>query len=135
MVIQARTARALGEPQEIGAAEWTMEGKIVMESSAAVILRELKLLRDPERAHHLQRFFKTGPGEYGEGDRFMGLRVPQVRALARRNRGVPLTTMIRLLHSPWHEARLLALILMAQGVFALTTLVFVVVERFESREP
>jgi 3-methyladenine DNA glycosylase AlkD len=79
---------------------------------AAGIVRELEALADPERARAAARYFKTGPGEYGEGDRFLGLRVPQVRVVARRHRDAPLATMLELLRSPWHEVRLLALILM-----------------------
>jgi len=79
------------------------------------IIRELMILGDPERAHHLQRFFRTEPGGYGEGDRFLGLRVPQVRAVARHHAGLSLTATIEVLRSPWHEARLLALVLMASA--------------------
>jgi hypothetical protein len=50
---------------------------------AAEISARLRQLGDPERACLLQRFFKTGPGEYAEGDRFIGLKVPQVRLLLR----------------------------------------------------
>jgi 3-methyladenine DNA glycosylase AlkD len=84
-------------------------------SPAVAALTELLGFRDPERARLLQRYFKTGPGEYGEGDRFLGLRVPQVRAIARRHRGLPLPAMLELLGSEWHEARLLALLLMVQA--------------------
>lgn len=83
-------------------------------ATAATVLAELESLRDPARAHLLQGFFKTGPGEYGEGDRFLGLRVPQVRASARRHRALPLDEVSRLLRSPWHEARLLALVLLVE---------------------
>jgi len=85
-------------------------------ATAADIAGELEALADPERARALQRFFKTGPGEYGEGDRFLGLRVPQVRAVAGRHGAAPLATLLDLLRSPWHEVRQLALILMV-GMF------------------
>ena len=74
--------------------------------------RELRALANARRAEHLQRFFKTGRGEYGEGDRFLGIRVPHVRALARRYRELPHEQVLHLLQSPWHEQRLLALLLM-----------------------
>jgi 3-methyladenine DNA glycosylase AlkD len=81
----------------------------------AAIRRRLRELGDPADAEFLQRFFKTGPGQYGEGDRFLGIRVPAVRALARGLRGLPLKTIDALLHEPWHEARLLAVILLADA--------------------
>jgi len=67
---------------------------------------------DPEIAAHSQRFFKTGPGEYGEGDRFLGIRVPVVRQVARQGRGLLTEEILELLHSVWHEERLLALVIM-----------------------
>jgi 3-methyladenine DNA glycosylase AlkD len=68
-------------------------------------------IADPQRAKHSQRYFKTGKGEYGAGDRFLGITVPAVRALARQYRDLPLRDVERLLHSRWHEERLLALLL------------------------
>lgn len=77
------------------------------------LLARVQELANPVDAAHAQRFFKTGPGEYGEGDRFLGIRVPAVRALVRAvRREVDATTAIALLQSEWHEARLLALLLM-----------------------
>ncbi len=73
---------------------------------------ELRAQADPERAKNLQWFFKTAPGEYGAGDRFLGLRVPQVRALLRRHRELGTPAALQLLPSPWHEERLLALLLL-----------------------
>ena len=73
---------------------------------------ELHSLADPETAAFLQRFFRTGPNEYGEGDRFLGIRVPRIRALVRPARSLPLEAVRELLHSPWHEERLLALLLL-----------------------
>lgn len=76
------------------------------------IRAELKQLADPEVAAHSQGFFKTGPGQYGEGDRFLGIRVPVVRALARSYRDLPLDRVQSLMRSQWHEERLLALIIL-----------------------
>jgi 3-methyladenine DNA glycosylase AlkD len=75
----------------------------------------LRQLADPEDARFLQRYFRTGPGEYGEGDRFLGIRVPVLRRLVREYRGLPLDAATELLRSPWHEARLLALLLLADA--------------------
>ena len=69
-------------------------------------------LGDPVRAAHCQRFFKTGPGEYGEGDIFRGIPVPKLRQLARSWRQVPLHEMKLLLQSPYHEDRFTALCLL-----------------------
>jgi 3-methyladenine DNA glycosylase AlkD len=73
----------------------------------------LEHLASPKDAAFLQRFFKTGPGEYGEGDRFLGIRVPVLRKLAREARDTSLDQIVRLLHSPFHEARMLALLILA----------------------
>ncbi|HZS55608.1 MAG TPA: DNA alkylation repair protein [Bryobacteraceae bacterium] len=70
---------------------------------------------DPDRAKNLAWFFKTGKGQYAEGDRFLGLTVPQLRPIALRYRDLPLKDLARLLASPLHEYRLAALeILVAQ---------------------
>ena len=76
------------------------------------ILNELLQMGDPARASHSQRFFKTGIGEYGEGDVFIGIRVPQIRAVAKRNRDATRQDALDLLHSKYHEVRLTALILL-----------------------
>ena len=78
------------------------------------VRRALEALRDPEVAAHAQRFFKTGPGEYGEGDRFLGVRVPRLRALARAHRSMHLEAVAEHLRSPWHEERLLALLVLVE---------------------
>jgi 3-methyladenine DNA glycosylase AlkD len=59
----------------------------------------------------MQRYFKTGPGEYGAGDRFLGIAVPPLRRLAREFRALPFDDVCSLLTSPWHEERLVALFL------------------------
>ena len=78
------------------------------------IRRALRAAADPAIAAHSRRFFKAEPGGYGEGDRFYGIRVPVVRRLAREARDLPLVRVRRLLESPYHEARLMALVLLAE---------------------
>ncbi len=82
-----------------------------MEKLSAV-RRAVRDLANPARARILQGFFKTGPGEYGEGDIFLGLTVPQVRSLVRRFDPVDEATIRMLLASKFHEERLLALLLL-----------------------
>jgi 3-methyladenine DNA glycosylase AlkD len=82
-------------------------------TTAAEMIRRLRAIADPADARVLQGFFKTGPGEYGEGDVFLGVRVPQIRGLVREHRGrVTVRTADRLLASRYHEARLLGLLLL-----------------------
>ncbi len=71
-------------------------------------------LGNPEIAAHSQRFFKTGPGEYGEGDLFRGIRVPEQRKVARKFKHIDLGTAEELLHSPYHEDRLTALLILVE---------------------
>jgi len=78
--------------------------------TAAAILDTLKSRGDPDTAAFLQGFFKTGPGQYGEGDVFLGVRVPLTRKLARQYRDTSLPQIAKLLTSKYHEARLLALL-------------------------
>ena len=80
--------------------------------SATAALREMRRYASPTRAKHSLRYFKTGPGQYGEGDRFLGLSLPQIRTVSRRFRDLPLKDIDRLLASSWHEARLIALIVL-----------------------
>lgn len=74
--------------------------------------RRLEELADKEKAQVLQRFFKTGPGEYGEGDLFLGIKVPQLRKLAKEYEGIALKEAKQLLRSSIHEQRLLALLIL-----------------------
>src|SRR5258706_14853031 len=78
------------------------------------IRKALRGLADPAKAAGFQRFFKTGPGEYGEGDRFLGLTVPQVRSLVRRFHPADPAILSGLLRSPFHEERLLGLLLLVE---------------------
>ncbi len=82
------------------------------------IRRRLRDLADPDDAAFLQGFFKTGPGQYGEGDRFLGIRVPVLRGIAREYRDLPHHAALELLCSRWHEERLLALIIMVNSYSA-----------------
>jgi 3-methyladenine DNA glycosylase AlkD len=74
----------------------------------------LRRIADAGDAIFLQRFFKTGPGEYGEGDRFLGIRVPRTRRLAAIFESLPQAEILRLLAEPWHEARLLGLLILVR---------------------
>ena len=75
----------------------------------------LQTLASPADAKVAQGFFKTAPGEYGAGDQFIGIRVPVLRTLAKEFRALPLSEVPALLHSPIHEERLLALLILVDG--------------------
>lgn len=79
------------------------------------IQKELETLADSASAAFLQTFFKTGAGGYGAGDLFRGIRVPTLRALARKYRNLSLIETEKLLRSKFHEDRLLALFLLVQS--------------------
>ncbi|MBU8923109.1 MAG: DNA alkylation repair protein [Bacteroidales bacterium] len=100
-----------------------------MKKIAREIIATLKALGDPAIAEHSQRFFKTGKGEYGEGDKFLGIRVPVIRAEVKKQvkkhkdeyrgslkelRISLLDTALLLLQSSWHEVRLFALLMMVE---------------------
>lgn len=76
------------------------------------VARELKALAKPSRAFESQRFFKTGIGQYGEGDVFLGLTVPEVRVIARKYKNLSLSEIEELTKSPFHEFRLCGLIIL-----------------------
>jgi 3-methyladenine DNA glycosylase AlkD len=76
------------------------------------VVEEIKQNRNASCAAHHQRFFKTGPGEYGEGDLFHGLRVPLVRQIAKKFRQTPLEEIKKLLEDPYHECRMAALFIL-----------------------
>ena len=78
------------------------------------IRKELQNLSDPEKAKVMQRFFKTGPGEYGEGDIFLGVIVPKSRQVAKKFSQLPLGEVKALLYSGVHEERLVALLILVR---------------------
>jgi 3-methyladenine DNA glycosylase AlkD len=72
----------------------------------------LQSMANPAKAKILARFFKTGPGEYGEGDRFLGVVVPKIRTVVKQHRQATLGDIRQLLRSPYHEERLTALFIL-----------------------
>ncbi len=77
------------------------------------IERELKEAGSKEAAQNAMRFFKTGKGQYGEGDIFLGIKVPALRAMAKKYRDISLDEAAFMLRSQFHEERILALFLLA----------------------
>src|SRR3989344_3130353 len=71
--------------------------------------KDIRRLANPAKAKILSRFFKTGPWEYGEGDIFLGLMVPQSRTISRKYKDLPLSDIQLLLNSKIHEERTIAL--------------------------
>lgn len=88
---------------------------------ANALLGELREKADPKKAWELQRFFKTGPGEYAEGDVFLGITVPISRKIARRYLDITLPELKKLLSSPIHEARFCALVILVEQFRRLQT--------------
>ncbi len=85
-----------------------------MTHSCNDITAELRTLGNEEKSRHLSSFFKTGEGQYGYGDKFLGIPVPQTRGVAKRHKDTALADAVALLSSEWHEARLCALLIMAE---------------------
>lgn len=81
---------------------------------AAAVRRELEAYIDPVKREYLPRFFKTGKGQYGEGDKFLGVVVPNTRRVAKLYKDVPFGVMAELLQSEWHECRLCALLMLVE---------------------
>ncbi len=78
--------------------------------SVQTIQKKIRAGADKKRAALLQGYFKTGPGEYGEGDVFLGISVPVLRRLVKEHDGLPPRVAAKLLHSTFHEERLFALL-------------------------
>jgi len=79
--------------------------------SVPEIRRQLRSMADPEKAQDLQRFFKTGHGQYGEGDRFLGIKIPNLRQVAKARVGLSPDRVAKLLMSAVHEERMTALLI------------------------
>lgn len=89
---------------------------------AKEIISHMESLRDDRQRTILMRFFKTGPGDYGEGDDFLGLKVPQTRDVVKKvGKDTDLSEVPQLLMSEWHEVRLCGLLLMVEKFERLTT--------------
>lgn len=89
---------------------------------AREIIGYMESLRDEKQRRELMRFFKTGPGEYGEGDEFLGLKVPQTREVLKlTGRDLPIDEVPQLLMSRWHEVRLCGLLIMVARFEKLAT--------------
>lgn len=82
--------------------------------SANDVKSVLRGLADESVARQSLRFFKTGKGEYGETDCFLGIRVPELRAWVKQSHGLGLDEVSKILKSPYHEERLYALLLLVQ---------------------
>ena len=80
--------------------------------SAQLVIKELKALAKPNKARDLQRFFKTGPGEYAEGDVFLGVVVPQNRRIAKKYPDLSLSEIKKLIDSDFHEVRFCGLLIL-----------------------
>ena len=80
--------------------------------SATQVVKEIQALSNRGRAHDLQKFFQTAPGQYGEGDVFLGLTVPQVRTVAKEYKAISLDEIDVLVRSKFHEVRLCGLVIL-----------------------
>jgi 3-methyladenine DNA glycosylase AlkD len=80
--------------------------------SATQVVKEIQALSNRGRAHDLQKFFQTAPGQYGEGDIFLGLTVPQVRTVAKEYKAISLDEIDVLVRSKFHEVRLCGLVIL-----------------------
>lgn len=89
-----------------------MEDK--MKTKALEIQTELEQFIDPVKREYLPKFFKTGKGQYGEGDKFLGIVVPNTRLVAKQYKNEPFEVAAELLQSEWHECRLCALLMMVE---------------------
>lgn len=85
------------------------------------LIKKAKSLYSPERAEHSKYFFKTGPGQYGEGDVFLGLSVPEMRTLARECYDLPFSDVAILLSDKIHELRLIGLTVLVEKYQKATT--------------
>lgn len=88
--------------------------------TAAEVTERMKAMADERQRETLMRFFKTAPGEYGEGDEFLGIRVPQTRSVVAEAADMEMEETEKLIYSPWHEIRLCGLLILAEQMRRLT---------------
>ena len=79
-----------------------------------IIIDELQLLSTDEKRNILPRFFKTGKGEYGDGDKFLGVSVPDVRKVSKNHKNATINELTEMMQSEWHEVRLCSLLIMVE---------------------
>ena len=85
-----------------------------MKQLTKTITNKLQALSNAEKREIFPRFFKAGKGEYGEGDRFLGVTIPNIRAIAKLHKDISIEEIRELIRSEWHEVRLCALIIMVE---------------------
>jgi 3-methyladenine DNA glycosylase AlkD len=85
-----------------------------MEATYTNVKNALLVLAQPERAVLVARFFKTGPGQYGEGDQFLGLSMPQQHVIAKQYRSLAIDEVQKLVRDPFHECRMTGLLIWVQ---------------------
>ena len=82
--------------------------------TAELLIESLQMLSDKEKAQFLQRFFKTGKGQYAEGDVFWGIKVPETRQVAKAYKGLPILEIGKIMKNPVHEVRLCGLMILIE---------------------
>lgn len=90
------------------------DSDLYMKPIIGLITDELQAFSTEEKREVLPRFFKTGKGEYGEGDHFLGVAVPDTRTVAKQYKDISLNEIRNLMQSEWHEVRLCALLIMVE---------------------
>ena len=85
-----------------------------MVKTANEVISAMQMLENPEQRKVLMGFFKTGKGQYGEGDEFLGLKVPETRAFVKEYRDLPLSEVQKLLVNKWHEVRLCGFLILVE---------------------
>ena len=107
---------AVGCPEKLQPYEHVFDRFAETAMTAPEIQKRLRQFATREKARVLQGFFKTGPGEYGEGDLFLGVVVPDIRRVAKEYQDAPLGEINKILASRYHEERLLALLMLVHRV-------------------
>ena len=111
---QIKPARDGHDPCGVSRSSGALKRPAKGSMTAREIHRHIQKLADPDKAKILQGFFKTGPGEYGEGDRFLGIVVPVIRKLVTQYQDTPISEVMKLLKSVIHEERFLAVLMLVQ---------------------